>query len=506
MKIFEKFEKKILVVEVAAKHIMAALVAKKGRKIEILDFSQINKSNPEDILPAIGDIRTLAMRMGYTSGPAACVTSLARAVEISMNREKVSAMNHYQLKEAVKWEVEPYTGVPGTQAIIGVKKEDEDTTESDVVTEADEIGADGTDIALNVSVMERNIYRAVKERFRIAGFKLLRIYPPDVCFYMPLFVEAFKGTKAILDIGEDYSNFAILKGKKPVLINTISASVEAITDHLKGNLSVELESNLKFTARQVPEPMPLIISGPGAGERLIVDYISSLCANGAEPISLEKTAGLTVADRDDSDAVFASVVGAGIRELGSKNERLVGISDAEPLAIRLKRSAYLAPVIATAFLVVFFFGHYQYMVWQEDSFKLQIAEISAELERREAGKARFDRAKAEMDALEREIELAEKRIALVTYGADADIAQVIDFFNDIAVLIPEDVVLEAIVQEGELKYRITGRSRDLSYVGIFASAMQKREWCESVVINSIGKIGTGWLGFEFSVKTQEAGR
>ena len=491
------FDRKLLAVEVAGGHIRAAVVTKKGRGFEILDFSQVDRPDPEDDLPAIEAIKTLATRMDYTSGPAVYVTSLARAVEISMNRKKISGMKHYQLMEAVKWEVEPYTGVNGMQALIGVRKEDKAADEPGMLSEPEE-----TDVTVNVSVLERNIYRAIKERFKVAGFKLVRIYPPEVCFYMPVFMEEFDVPRAILDIGQDYSNFAILKGESPTLINTLPVSMEAIIDHLTENPSEELESSLKFTARQAPEPMPLIISGPGAGDRRIVDYISSISANGAEPIFLKKAAGLIDSGNDTLNAVYATAAGAGIRELKSKKERLAGVNDVDPLVPRLKKSAYLMPLIATVLLITFLFGHFQYMRWQESSFKSRITKLSAELKEKKARNSKYDKALKESEDLNREIELAKNRIAFATNKADEDIAHVINFFTDIAGLIPEKVVLETIIQENRLEYRLAGKSLDLSSVGGFATKMQKKGWCESVVIKSIEKTEADRLSFEFSVKTR----
>ena len=491
------FEKKLLAVEVAGGYIRAAVVTTKGNGFEILDFSQVDRPDPEDDLPAIEAIKTLATRMDYTSGPAVYVTSLARAVEISMNRKKISKMKHYQLMEAVKWEVEPYTGVTGMQALIGVKKKEKTAPEPGMILEQDE-----EDIAVNVSVLERNIYRAIKERFKVAGFKLVRIYPPEVCFYMPVFIEEFDVPRAILDIGQDYSNFAILKGESPTLINTLPVSMEAIIDHLTGNPSGELESTLKFTARQTPEPMPLIISGPGAGDRRIVDYISSICANGAETIALKKAAGLTGGGDDSLNAVYATVAGAGIRDLKSKKERLAGVNDAEPLVPRLKKSAYLMPLIATVLLIAFLFGHFQYMRWQESSFKSRIAKLSAELKEKKVRHSKYDKALKESEALKKKIELAKNRIAFATNKADEDIAHVINFFSDLAGLIPENVILEKLIQENRLEYRVAGKSLDLSSVGGFATKMQEKRWCESVVIKSIEKTEADRLSFEFSIKTR----
>lgn len=112
------FNKKLLAVEVAGKHLRATLLEKKGKLYEILDLLQMDRPDPEDDLPAIDAIKTLASRFGYDSGPVVFVTPLARAVEIPMDRGKISGMKHYQLMEAAKWEMEPFTGVAGATSLL----------------------------------------------------------------------------------------------------------------------------------------------------------------------------------------------------------------------------------------------------------------------------------------------------------------------------------------------------------------------------------------------------
>jgi len=493
------FNKKLLAVEVAGKHLRAALLEKKGKLYEILDLLQMDRPNPEDDLPGIDAIKTLASRFGYDSGPVVFVTPLARAVEIPMDGSKISGMKHYQLMEAAKWEVEPFTGVTGTNALVGVEKMDQDSLDPGMVIDVD----DEATVPVNVSVIEKNIYRAVRERFKAAGLSLKRIYAPDVCFYMPLFMQKFETPRAILEIGADYSSFAILKGDKPSLINTLTASTESIEAHLSGeNPSEELEGALRHTARQTPEPEPLIISGEGAGNKKIVDYISSFCANSAKPIMLAKASAVKSSGNEGSNAVYATVTGAGVRELESVKKRLIGISDIEPLVPRLKKSAYMMPLIVTALLFAVLFGHFQYMKFSEKSMKAKIKSITAELEKRNARISKYDQAIKEAEDIKNRIEHTKKKIAFVKGKADEDIEHVIKLFFGISGSIPESVVLETLVQNSLHEYRLSGISSDLSSVGDFATRIQKKKWCESVVIESVKKEDPANLRFEFSIKSR----
>ena len=199
------------------------------------------RPDPEDDLPSVDALKALAERLQRSGGPAVFVTPMARAFDLLMDREKTAGFRHYQLVEAVRWEVEPYTGISGANALVGVEAmRRPEAAPGEVVFEDEDDQA-----TFNVSAIERNVYRAVRERFRAAGFSLVRIYPPDVTFYMPLMTAPAEAPRAILEVGEDYSNFAILRGGVPEQINTLSLSRDAIRTHVDGNgFSAELEDAL----------------------------------------------------------------------------------------------------------------------------------------------------------------------------------------------------------------------------------------------------------------------
>ncbi len=494
------FNKKLLSIEVASRHIRAALLEKNGNLYKILDLLQMDRPDPEDDLPSIDAIKTLASRLKYDFGPVVFVTPLARAVEIPMDRGKISGMKHYQIMEAAKWEVEPFTGITGANALVGVEKVEQPSFNPGMVIEFED---DEDTFLVNVSVIEKNVYRAVRERFKEAGLSLKRIYAPDVCFYMPLFMQESKIPRAILEIGTDYSNFAILKGNRPSLINTLTISTESIEAHLSGeNPSEELEEVLKHTAKQVPEPEPLVISGQGAENNKIVNYISSFCANGAKPIIIVKTSGVKSSGDEGSNAVYATVAGAGIRELKSAKKRLAGINDTEPLVPRLKKSAYIMPLAATIFLFIILFSHFQYMKFSEKSMKTKIKTITAELKRRNARILKYDTAVKKVEDIKKKIEHAKKKIVFVKKNADEDIRYVINLFFGTSGSVPESVVLKTLAQNNLYEYRLSGISLDLSSIGNFATKIQEKEWCKSVIIESVKKEDPVNLKFKFLIKSR----
>lgn len=494
-------EKRLLAVETSGEAIRAALIVKKGKVHEIRDLVSLVRPSPEDDLPDIGMIRELGVRLGVAEGQAVFVTSMARAVEIPMDRDRVSSMKQYELCEAVKWEVEPYTGVTGDNALVGVSVAPKAPVEPGTIIPDD----DDEETLVGVSVLEKNVYRAVKERFKAAGFTLVRVYPPDVCFYMPLDLEPHEeAARAILEVGVDYSNFAILRGGTPLQINTLNISHEAVKELLVGaSESLDLEDSLKFTVGQAPGPLPLVVSGVGAGDPEVVSYIAAVAPHGAEPLGIRKSAGLRGAGEAAGNAAFATVAGAGIRELKSGGTRQIGISDQEALILKVKRSAYLMPLVVMVFMFLVLFSHYEYMRFREGNLKKEMTRYKAVLSEKKATRARYDTLLKRSDKLREEIAFIRKRIAFAQGDADKKVHHLIRVMEGVAEAAPSRVVLTDFSQAGERHYTLSGEASTLTAVGAYATGLQDLAWCEVAEMEEIRQTGASFA-FLFSLRTRDA--
>ncbi|ABA88122.1 type IV pilus biogenesis ATPase and membrane protein PihI [Syntrophotalea carbinolica DSM 2380] len=493
-------QQKIVAFEVTGSEVRAAIVAKSGRKFRVLDFASIKRANHEEDLPEVDALRQLARRLNLTGGKVVFVTPLARAFELFMDRRKISNLKHYQLLEAVRWEVEPYTGISGQNALLGAERERKPKLGPGEIApeESDEQ-------TVTVSAIERNIYRAAKARFKAVGFSLVRIYPPDVSFFMPLHLDAGAAPRAILEVGEDYSNFAILRGGIPEQINTLSISLDTISSHLNGESPVEgLEETLKFTVRQAPSQEALLVSGSGAGNEEVLSYIAGFCPHGAKPLCLSRSAAFTDSVGDAASAAFGTVVGAGVRELRGARERLIGISDREALVPRLKKSAYLMPLVVTGIFVIFLGGHYLFMKHQDRAYKQRIDELSEQLKSRKRQVEKYDGLLAQLKKLEADIAFTENKIVFFEREADRVIVHVIACLRGIGAVVPENVVLTTVTGDAiEREFLVSGQCFDQKEIGLFASALQKKPWCESAVIQKVEADGQeGVLTFELTVKTR----
>jgi Tfp pilus assembly protein PilN len=431
-------------------------------------------------------------------GQTVLVTPLARAFELLMDRRKVAGMKRYQLLEAVRWEVEPYTGISGTSALVGVAAERKiDAQPGEILPEEDL-----DQVTVTVAAIERNVYRAARERFKVAGLQLVRIYPPEETFYYALLREEIATPRALLEVGEDYSNFAILRGGIPEQISTLSLSLDSMSAHLNGEqVSNELVENLRFTVRQAPEGEPLVVSGQGAADAAVVDFIAGFCPSGARPLTLSRAVGVTDAPDEAAHAVFGTVVGAAVRELTGRQSRQAGIDDKVPLVPRLKQSVYLAPLITTVVLVLLLAGHYQYMTHKDRVYKARITELKADLKTRKAEIAKYDNLIKQQDALRKEIDMAEKRLAYIEGQADEQMDNLIACIDGLAEALSDRIVLKAILQKGSGTYTVTGSAFDLEALGAYATRLQDAVWCEAAVLQKLEKGSDGRrLAFELTLK------
>ncbi len=490
--------KQLLAVELAGDEIRAAVVRRKGRRFEVVDFAGLKRPDPQDDLPAVDILKSLADRLRVAGGPGVLVTPMARAFELLMDRKKVAGMRRYQLQEAVRWEVEPYTGITGSSALVGVEAERKiEPRPGEILPEADM-----DQVTVTVAAIERNVYRAARERFKVAGLRLLRIYPPEEVFYYALFLDGTDSPRALLEVGHDYSNFAILRGGIPEQINTLSLSLDGLMSQLSGGTaSRELEDSLKFTVRQTPAPEPLVISGAGANHSELVDYIGKFCPHGARPLALDRTAGVADAREEGAHAAFSTAVGAAVRELKGSRERKGGINDRLPLVPRLKRSVYLVPVVTAVTVGILLAGHYQFMRHQERRYKARITELNKEVKGRRAEIDKYESLLAESNALEKEIDQANKRLKYIQGEAKASLNRMITCLEEMAAALPERIVLRRVSQGGLNIYKVAGSAFVLEGIGDFATRLQEKPWCEAAVIEKVEKNADGrGLAFEMTIQ------
>ncbi len=490
---------KVLAIEISGDKMIGAVAEKKGKRAEVLNFVMIDRTNPKDDLPEPANIQEILDRLDYHIGSAILVSPMARSVQISMNRAKLDKLRHYQLCDALRWEVEPYTGISGVQALIGAEKgSTSEREELMILTEDDE------EIDVNVTAIESNVFRAMKQIFKRCGLKLVRIYPPEVCFFMHLLQGGGEEAQAVLDIGADYGNFTVVRGNQPTQINTYPLGKDVLLDLIDGGDTGEAEQALAFLLKQAPEPLPLILTGIGATVLKIVEYLNGRSPVGARSLDLSRSDKLGRSEHEGVNALYAVAAGAALRELSGRRFRSIGITDAIPPIVRLKRSVYMMPLGVTVLLATGLFLHYGYMKNRKGHYIKQTTELTTQIKEK---KQKFDAHKkleSDLKEMKDKIQLTQRQIAFLKGGSDNNLAHIGKVLQAFLTL-PGELQLEGITQKG-FDYSVKGNADQYQKVGQYAVTLQKEPWCRSVKIEQLeqkndGKEGGGHLHFLMQMDT-----
>lgn len=481
----------VLAVEVTSERLLGAVVRGRGRQIELVDFAALERRQAGEDLPDIEDLRVLVQRLNYAGQALVLSTPLARSVQMAVNAQRVRSLTPYRLAESLRWEVEPYTGIGGMQALVAVEP----------VARGEDLALaleQGQDVDVQLAVMERNALLALKRLCRRAGLRLRRVYPPDSCFYVP--VAGDEGAQAVLDVGADFSSFVVLQGRQPLQIATYPVGLEVLRELVRGEAVAEVEQSLRYLLQQVPAPAPLLITGAGAQDAGVLAWLDGQSPTGARSLALRRVGRLTSAAHDGQNALFATAVGAAWRELGGRRWRQAGLTDVPPLVVRLRDSAYLMPLVVAALLAVTLFGHYEWMVLQKRRYDARIVELGREVAQRKDKDAEYKKKKTESEALTEEITLFKKRIAFVEGGSDGNLQRQLDVLLALA-LVPENTALSLLEQLPDGQFRLEGLTGRPDSLSRFALALQRQPWCAQVVVESLEQ-GSG--GFDFRLRLEPA--
>lgn len=487
--------RRMLAVEISGHQIIGAVAEGKGRLLVVQNFVTIERSNPSDDLPDPANLRELMDRLGYPAGPMVLVTPMARSVQITMNRTKVKRLRQYQLCDALRWEVEPYTGISGTQALIGAERINPADQEEMLLLSEDE-----AEMEVNVSVIEQNVYRAMRQVCKRAKLRLVRLYPPEACFFMPLFIHQPETSQAVFDIGQDYANFTIIKGRQPKQINTYPLGRDVLMELIEGDEAGEALQSLDFLLRQVPGPLPLLLTGPGATQEAIVDFLDQRCESGAKPLELHRADKLGRPGHDSQNAVYCVAAGAALREISGPAWQLIGITDVVPLPVRIRQSGHLVPIGVAALMAVALLGHYGYMKNAKERYKKQTTELERKIKERKQKFENHEKMEAEVKELEQKMADHKKKLAFLQLGADDNLIHLGQVLNALFNLPPE-MRLESLAQQRSGHYLISGMAQDSALVGRFAVQLQQQPWCRAVSIKTLEQKGDEELQFQIELAT-----
>ncbi|TWI76719.1 fimbrial assembly protein PilN [Desulfobotulus alkaliphilus] len=479
-------EKRCLGIECSGDEIRAALVRSRAGKIEIVDFMALKLHDAREELPGIAQLQEIRNRLGCRAKtPTVFITPRARVVVLPMNPDRVKKISAHALGEAAKWEAEAYTGIPGHQSLAGVEVEKKREEPGQIQEESDEV-------LVQVSVLEQNVYRAVKERFRLAGLRMMRIYPAEVCFHVPLLDMHRDTDRAVLEVGDAFSGFALLRGGDTLSINAMDISTPRIREHILGARIPDLEDTLFYHFRQAPPPHSVAVTGTGAMDDRVMDFLKKLSPSGAEPLLMRRAGSLSTLGATESP-IFAMAAGGAMRELGKKTMQGIGISDAIPLGIRIRQSIYLMPLAAASLLFALLMSHYLLLRYQENHFRERRQTMEEQIKERRGELNTSRSLQTQIDETRKKKEEMERQLRFMEGDSGREIRELVAFKEKLIHLLPENIMFTEIRQlPGRKKgFEIQGSAVNASSVMEYVLLLRKKDLARTVEVKRLEYQGAG---------------
>jgi Tfp pilus assembly protein PilN len=400
----------------------------------------------------------LVSRIAKCPKHAVVVSPLAAVIEVVIDKKKVRRMKPPQLKEALRWEAEPYMTVLAAESLVGY-----------------ELGPDTGEgqMGIWVSTLAQEDYRSLKEAFAAGGLKLQKAYPPDACFPVAA-MRAGKGEdQVVIDVGRQMMRAALIEDGRITAIQTVPASLAAVRAHLDGLPAPGLEPLLKkaFEAWRIAG-REFVLTGPGGSDDPVVGFFREVL--GLNAAALELQAGGAVSPE------YASVTGAGLRQLrvfgGWKS---VGVDDGVALGLLIRQRVQILPVVTVLTLLAFFLGHYFHLINQLDRHKTEVEALTAQKEEYAQLQGQAAEVEAQLSGLRQKVEFIEERaldaekLLLLLLSVVVDTGRPGGFSIVRVQYLPGDQVL------------LEGEAPSPAAVTLLTLALQEENWCRHATIESI---------------------
>ncbi|AEG58748.1 fimbrial assembly family protein [Desulforamulus ruminis DSM 2154] len=456
----------VLVIEIDGMTLRAAVVRRKFRDFTVSQCMKLERTGDSPLITP-GELTAVLGRLEKFPKNVVLVSDQTAMVEITMDPKRLKKMKSYQIKEAVRWEAEPYMAVPAAESLVGYERGPETP--------------DGQ-ASLWVSMFPLEDYQMMKKNLAEGGLKLKRIFPPDVCFPIGAVFSEKEKELVVLDVGQQTMRFALVEDRDISAFRTLPGNLAAAKAHLDGLPIPELEPTLKEILLDPSlENRKLVITGPGGLDSDIVNFFQQKL--------LVEAAGLQMQCSGHPATEFATVIGAGLRELYLLADwKTIGIHDGIPLAKQLQERLHVYPLLVAGTILVFFLGHYFLLNYQSNKAEARLASLQQELNEAKTRTERYQNLKKEETNQEKETLLLHNKLDFLHTGFRERHEEMETFLKAVLNHSPGDLDI-IMIAPGTIKgqWLVGGLGTYATSVHFLSTQLQNEEWCSYVNIIGIGE-------------------
>lgn len=462
----------VLAIEAATDTVHGALVRRRYGRISVVATATVARQPREagdDSLLLPAEIAALAGRCEARAGACVVVSERVQSVPMTMAMGKLRRLRPEQIREALRWEAEPYLGYPPAEAMAGY---DASRMAQATGREAQVLGTFLPAIA----------FQQCREDCREAapGLRLTRVYGLDAAMAVLARQTAGDGDLALLHLHGDACDVMGWRDGQAGALVRLPLGAETLSRHLDDAGQDDLASVFReaVDAHRLSATAPLLLTGQRCADEAIRAWLG-------RAVGRDLAAWTPPPAAEGCEAGAAAVcIAAALRELGPPAERQPGISDEQPLRLRVKQRVHTLPVLLSALVVVLLLLHYAWLRWEAHGVDDELARLKSQIEQRQQALAANDELRAEQTRLHRELrDLEESRVFLTT-TEPADRRQVAALAAALARHVPPGVQVTRLESlppaAGRRRLRLSGGARTATAVNAYAGAVQGEPWCAGV--------------------------
>ena len=177
---------------------------------------------------------------------------------------------------------------------------------------------------------------------------------------------------------------------------------------------------------------------------------------------------------------YMSAVGAALQELKITGQGLLGINNRVPLAKKFKTRVYILPLLVTGLIALSLVGHYFYM-------KSSLWRYSSGIKRLKAEKSGFEKAISEWTELKSQIRNTGEEKRYFKEILPGRHTALINFLEGITDGIPDDLILDRILQEGVNTFIVEGSGLSAASITSFVTRLGNLEVVRETRLEAINE-------------------
>jgi Tfp pilus assembly protein PilN len=477
---FKKNE--ILAIELGDDALRAVVVKKEDGKVLVLSAAEV-ANEPQSTLDNLvteqaldsPQIDGLLGKLATYPRRTVLVTPEVKFLTAELPIPPGAKLSSNKLQEAVRWEAQPYLDFSPSEGLFGYR------------LLKGKKGATNTTPVL-ISAISREDYRRLEEICHRCGLALQAVYAKDSAFAYSVDRFLKEKTKGIiLNLEQDSIAGAFIDSGNPLTFQT--APLDAV------------EKLISDLAPGIGEIDEVVIAG--SQKEHIKDIIDKLRRNFKFPVGLWKLPDDTYYSQAENlpeiGPQFATCIGAAWQELEITSKGELGIDDRVPLVTHLKTRIHTLPLVIVGLVALSLLAHYTFM-------KTSSWRYSSRIEELEGVRVKFEGNLSELERLESEIsDTYEEKRHIEKVLPDRS-HRILNLFDGIINQIPDDVILNRIVQQDDNTFLLEGSGISASSITAFAGELNQLEGTREARLESlissrgVGFPGAGLFLYQFQVR------